>query len=516
MKTILKAVSIRDFKKLEKIDLAFNGNSYFLMGNNGAGKSSLIQAIRIALNLEETADNLVTEGKDKGSISLDFERDGVTYNVLVKLKETKDGITFDVTNKDGGAKLKSPKTFLTAAAGPYVDIFEVLKNQDTAAGRKANEEFFLKLANLSPDIIKKFADDIAAKENTRTVVGRNRDIAAGYVAKMRDEVNPEKYNEKKDLKPLYDANQEYLNKHKLNAAENARAIEAKYALFDKSDLIKERSDLLVLDSKLMEIKGSKSRGEDMAQSLNNEKKENLARIAAMQARNEQIDADLKDIDSKIEDLNKKADALLASVTRGLGEVDELLATIDAKNKAIKEEKQQAILDEVKRVGEHNLDVEAKAKAILDAAVKEMTDWNTAVDNANQYRMKVEEAENLEKEWFALQQSVVDLRTERRNYIMTGVFPIPGMKYDEDKGQVTYNDLILSDKLMSTGNIIRLGVALNAAYNPNGVNMLAIPNASLMDDANLNEAINELKEHDMFGLFEIVERDGDGELHIEVI
>lgn len=516
MKTILQAVSIRNFKKIDKIDLDLTGDSYLLTGPNGVGKSSVIQAIMMALNLEPVTDNLVTKGKDKGEIVLRMKRDEHEYSSTIKLRETKESIIFEVVDETKGVKVKGgPKTFLTAAAGPYVDIFKILNNQETAVGRKENEDFFLKLANLDPDKIEYYKTTLLAKESVRTATGRTRDSLQGYVAETRDKVQPEVYKEKKALDPVYAESQEFFNKNRKNISEETAKIEAAYKpkFIDKTELVKKQGELSVISEKYVSYIEAEKRGKEKLAELENAHTEITEQIKALQDKVGLILVDIADTKAK---LSKVKDTILelANNESELADIKKKIETVDADNDKILDEQNQKITEAVKSVIAHNNETEAVGKEKLAVAVKAITEYNEAVDAADVYRKKLQESIDADELWRKQQQEILDIRKERTDYIMTGVFPIPDMKYDEENLQIVYQGMPLSDQLMSTGQIIKLGVALNTAYNPDGVNILAIPNASLLDEQNMKDTMAILKDHQMIGLFELVTP--KGKLEIEVI
>jgi len=525
MKTILQAVSIRNFKKIDNLDLDLTGDSYLLTGPNGVGKSSVIQAIMMALNLEPVTDNLVTKGKDKGEIVLRMKRDEHEYSSTIKLRETKDQIIFDVMDETKGIKVKGgPKTFLTAAAGPYVDIFKILSNQSTAAGRKENEDFFLKLANLDPDKVEYYRTTLAAKETTRTATGRLRDSLQGYVAETRDKVQPEVYKEKKDLKPLYDEHHAEINAAKWIESEKVAEVDKEYqgkmkAFIDDADLKEVHLSLQAEKNELEKWKNNLSLGNDKMMESINQANSIQEQIKALQAqltdviqKRTKISEGIKMCEEKVYELSPVIEKI-QRVESDLAKISEENAIIKAENSLLNDQVVNAIEKVRQQVREHNNELENTAKENLAIKVKELTAWNEAVDAADVYRRKLQESIDAEELWKEQQQEILDIRKERTDYIMTGVFPIPEMKYDEDKLQIVYQGMPLSDQLMSTGNIIKLGVALNTAYNPDGVNILAIPNASLLDEQNMKDTLAILKEHEMIGLFELVKPKGNLEITV---
>lgn len=525
MKTILTALNVKNYKTLENINLKFGEHSFILKGVNGAGKSSLMQSLLTAMGVEKADAEMVMHGKDKSTIELKFKRDSEEYVALVKLDAKKGTDKVEVTHADGRVVKGGPITFLKAAFGPHVEIDKVLERQTYAEGRRENERMFLTLAKLDVDKLEKMTNEIKDKEKIRTATGQNRDNAEGYVNKTRDLVNTEKYKAEKDLTPLYDEHHASLNAAKWNDAEKIEEVKKQYEprfgkLTDVGDLKEQQFALQADKNELDKWKNNKSIGEaqlndnlEKCKNIELEIKKLQEELEQTKSKQVKINEGLETCKAKIEEFSPVLDKI-AEIEEALDKVNVENEEVEKSNKIIQSELDAATNACRRDVVSHNNDLEEKAKAELEVKVAELNEWNKQVQAAREYLKQLNLFEQLKELWDEQQQEIMNLRSKRTNYIMTGVFPIPDLQYDEEALEITYKGLPLSQKLMSAGEMVLLGIAINAAYNPNGSNVMCIPNAMLLDNKNKQSVMKIMKEEGYFGLFEEVSESET--LQIEVL
>lgn len=161
----IQTVNIKSFKKLKDFKAEINGNNVFLMGENGEGKSTIIQAIKVALGDQS---NIPPNGVGEWTVVTTKETG--TYQFRVKVKEGK--ATVEVTSPDG---LKDDKkgTLATLIGAIKFNIDEFVSWSETTAGQKKQVEIYKSF--LDPEIIKEL-DVLKAKvkslEVERTDTGK--------------------------------------------------------------------------------------------------------------------------------------------------------------------------------------------------------------------------------------------------------------------------------------------------------------------------------------------------------
>lgn len=116
----IEKVTIKNFKGLESVDVTVGGHNVYLVGGNGVGKSSFIDAIWLALTGKKLPSEATKDGAKKGLIEVDLG----DYIARLKLSKGKTP-TFELEEKGGEEKdgeivpklVKAPRTFLNDAIG---------------------------------------------------------------------------------------------------------------------------------------------------------------------------------------------------------------------------------------------------------------------------------------------------------------------------------------------------------------------------------------------------------------
>ena len=114
----IQSIVLTNYKKHAALALQINGNSFILCGGNGAGKSSILQAIDHMIANSELADDAITEGEEAGSIELLCAANGDTYKVVRRF--TKKGLGRYELRKDAG---NGRFDMLTPAQERFAEIF---------------------------------------------------------------------------------------------------------------------------------------------------------------------------------------------------------------------------------------------------------------------------------------------------------------------------------------------------------------------------------------------------------
>ena len=175
----VQRVRIKNFKAIKEIDKDIDGKSIFLLGENGRGKSSFIQAINIALgNSKVIPEDMTGEG------IVDVTKDGQPYSFAFKTgKDGKPKLTVTLPN---GLK-EEKKGIIGGIVGSLsFDINEFVKLSESTAGRKKQVEEFKKL--LPQDFInglKEFETKVVNLYDERTEVGRKMTTLEGFIKESK-------------------------------------------------------------------------------------------------------------------------------------------------------------------------------------------------------------------------------------------------------------------------------------------------------------------------------------------
>ena len=206
----VEKVVIKEFKILENFETEVQGNHILIMGDNGVGKSSLIQFMEIALGKQT---NVPPMAKGEGTVFVN--KDGQTFQFGVKLKDGKPVVT--VTSPDG-LKDSRKGTIAGIVGAIEFNIDEFCELSKTTSGRKKQVEIFKSF--LPADVktsLNNYEAHIKASYDERTEVNRLLKEKEGYIKTHRlypvIGVQKFEYKEMKELlsglKTMHEANQKF-------------------------------------------------------------------------------------------------------------------------------------------------------------------------------------------------------------------------------------------------------------------------------------------------------------------
>lgn len=195
------SVDIENFKNLEKKHIDIGGKSIMVIGKNGAGKSSFIQALMSPLNSKLLPTEAVKKGEEKAKISITIG--GEMYGehqeyILDMFFSTKNQAgRLSVTNKNGES-VKSPASFIKSLIGNV--SFDVMKwlNQD----KKGKLETIKQLTGVSVDLDKIDIEIKNKKETRKYKKQRSEDLEAILSNHAFSNEEIERYSTQIDLMPI--------------------------------------------------------------------------------------------------------------------------------------------------------------------------------------------------------------------------------------------------------------------------------------------------------------------------
>ncbi|MGC9435171.1 MAG: AAA family ATPase [Methanomicrobiales archaeon] len=199
---LLNRLHMENFKRFRDEEITFHDGITGIVGNNGAGKSTVVEAILFALygvrssSLESDYLVSATAGeKEKCAVSLDFNADGVPYTVTRTFRKTASSIQHhaqlvmgeDTLLADGVSRVEEeipriigtgPRDFLNTIYSGQKDLLALL--DDKPAERK---KWFMHVLGI--DVLKEEGDRAIAEEIKR------KEERMGKIRYYLDEVNPE-------------------------------------------------------------------------------------------------------------------------------------------------------------------------------------------------------------------------------------------------------------------------------------------------------------------------------------
>jgi DNA repair exonuclease SbcCD ATPase subunit len=157
-------------KNLKAIEIRPNGELVPVCGDNGAGKTSVLDSIWFALGGKEALKGVsqpIRKGQKSAKVRIDFG------DMVVQRSWTEKDTYLTVTTKDG-AKYPSPQAMLDTLVGRLSFDPLAFSNMDngSADGKRKQREELIKLVDLNIDLLK-WSRDRQDAVDSRAMLGRN-------------------------------------------------------------------------------------------------------------------------------------------------------------------------------------------------------------------------------------------------------------------------------------------------------------------------------------------------------
>lgn len=244
------SLEIENVKKIRAAHIVPTDNVIQIQGDNAAGKSSVLDAITMALKGgKEIPEIPIREGADKGGITMEFEDFTVIRNFTPK------GSTLKIESKEGG-NISSPQTFLDKLVGRI--SFDPLQfiNQDDTKQRKV----LMELIGVDVDALDKKEKEVY---DERTLKGRElkaQEVVTkeiNYWPEIRETEEIKISDMAKKLEEAIEHNQDIANREAANEKLKETAIKDR----DRIKELQEEIDRLTvsLETKRVEYKAEKQK-----------------------------------------------------------------------------------------------------------------------------------------------------------------------------------------------------------------------------------------------------------------
>ena len=199
-------LKIKNLYGIEELDL--DGKSIELVGSNGVGKSSVLDAIRLALTNNSKRKYIVKKGETEGSVYVELDN-GIT----IDRKKRTDKSDYKSIKDGTGNEINSPETFLK-------DIFTPLQLEPVeflSMSEQEQNRILLNLIKFDKDkrqfIAEKFGEEIDWVDYSNSILEILNEIQSkeGKYYQTREEINRNARNEQaivndiaKDIPENYD------------------------------------------------------------------------------------------------------------------------------------------------------------------------------------------------------------------------------------------------------------------------------------------------------------------------
>lgn len=436
-----------------------SGKSVEITGRKGAGKTSVIDAIRYALTNSSSRDWIIKNGETEGEIIVETDS-----GLSIDRKARSNKADF-VSVKENGNKVTKPETFLKTIITPLqlnpIEFTQMTKNEQNRA--------ILDLIEFDWDlnwIKEQFGEIPQGVDYEQNILQVLNDIQAenGVYFQSRQDINREIRNKRafvadiaKDIPAGYDAEK-----------------------WKNYDLSTKYSELM----KIKDENGKIERAKAFKDNYNN-------KIRGLEA-NKEID-----ISAAEKSINAERDSLNSTISRLTAEIqsanEKLLALDNKLQDKIKIAEAnfnvaKAKLDSDIGIANKFINLEIKSTATLQ---NEIDTAETMIKHLNEYdRMKnmQNEIENLQARSEEFTRKIELARTLPGTILQTATLPVEGLSVEN--GIPLINGLPISNR--SDGELLELCVDI-AINNPSGLQIILIDGAEKLDDTSRNKLYAKCKE-----------------------
>lgn len=398
---IVKKLELVNFQVFKEFNADFDGNVYFITGDNELGKSTILKAIGALLT--GNRDAVLKNGESKGFAKMIVGDDGEEYEVELKFTKANPRGTLSIKSKTTGMKSDNVSMLQKIFGYTDFDAVEFSRWSETAEGRRKQIEVVKSL--LPEEVRTRIAEidtTVAGLKTERT--GVNRDLktyksisdAAGQGLTTQD---LKTYAKQKDITELMK-----------EQAENAQLIEKAKTV--RSALEQRKKQLEEIPERLAEAKATYEKAIEEAKKAI-ERTEKLYKEAIAQIESEKADYEAR-----------KANA------------EKWLANYEENNP-----EKLDTAEQLRKAEEHN----KKAAKVAD------------------YLSKKKQADDKKAEAEKMDSEIEELSAEREKLISSAKLPISGLSFSDDG--LVLNDVPFVAGKVSDSQIMEVAAKLIIASNP---------------------------------------------------
>jgi len=483
---IIKKLELKNFQVIENFTADFDGNVYFLRGDNELGKSTILKAIGALLTGQR--DEILRNDTEKGFAKMIVGNDGEEYEVALSFTKANPRGTLQIKQKNTGFTTENVSMIQKIFGYNDFDAVEFARWSETAEGRRKQIEAVKSmLPQEVRERIKNIDTEVAKTKAERTDVSR-------------------------DLKT-----------YKTMAQEAAKGLK-------ESDFVEFAQP--IDGTEILSIEKDRAALNEKAKTVAAKKTEREAALAEIPQR---IEKATKNHENKVNELNAKGESIITEKNNALEKAkrtyEEALKNIqdDAARKIEdlqkEREKENNDFSEIMKVIENDkVDFTVKknnATAWLANFEKEKATWkNTGFENVkyhnemaakvSDYNTKKAKLVEVQTDYNAKDEKIKNLTGERENLIKSAKLPIEGLTFDEDG--LVLNGVPFAVGQVSDSQIMEVAVKMIIATNSK-TKVFRIARGESLGAKRLNEIVRIAKKNGFQGFIEEVKR-GQDELTVE--
>lgn len=452
---IIKKLELSNFQVIKEFNADFEGNVYFITGDNELGKSTLLKAIGALLT--GNRDAVLRNGEDKGFAKMVVGDDGEEYDVELRFTKANPRGTLSIKQKTTGMRSDNVSMLQKVFGYTDFDAVEFSRWSETAEGRRKQIEVVKSL--LPEEVRTRIAEidtTVAGLKTERT--GVNRDL--------------------KTYKSISDAAGQGLTTQDLKTYAKPK---------DITELMKEQQE----NAKLVEkAKGVRLRME--------ERKGKLAEIPArLTTAKDSYNKSIVAAKKAIEEAKKAIEEAEKTYKQTVSDIEE--EKKDYEEKITNAEKW---LTDYEALNPNNFDTEKQ--------LKEAEEHNKKAAKVADYLSKKKQADDKKAEAEKMDSEIAELSAEREKLISSAKLPISGLSFSDDG--LVLNDVPFVAGKVSDSQIMEVAAKLIIASNPT-VKVFRIARGESLGEKRLQAIIEIAKKNGFQGFIEEVKR-GQDDLLIE--
>lgn len=157
----IKKLELLNFQVIKEFNADFEGNVYFITGDNELGKSTLLKAIGAMLT--GNRDAVLRNGEDKGFAKMVVGDDGEEYDVELRFTKANPRGTLSIKQKTTGMRSDNVSMLQKVFGYTDFDAVEFSRWSETADGRRKQVEY---VRALLPENVQKRIAEIDAEVTT--------------------------------------------------------------------------------------------------------------------------------------------------------------------------------------------------------------------------------------------------------------------------------------------------------------------------------------------------------------
>lgn len=462
----IKRLELLNFQVIEKFEADFDGNVYFVTGDNELGKSTLLKAIGALLTGQR--DDVLRNGASKGFAKMVVGDDGEEYDVQLSFTEANPRGTLTIKQKTTGMATNNVSMLQRIFGYQDFDAVEFSRWSETAEGRRKQ------IAVVKSLLPEKVRNRIAEIDETVTTMkaertGVNRDVktfAALYesIEKQLDPGDVEKYAAPVDVTEL-------MERQKTNAQliEKAKSVRA---------MLAQRIDQIAAIPGRIEAEKAKAVETT---------KVYADKVAAAKAAYEQAVAEQRAAETKIAETYK---AIVAGIESEKADLENRKANAE---------------DWLKRYEANNPE-----KTDVPALLADAEAHNKRYNLVCQFKEKKQQFEAVKAKAEKMDSDIDKLASERAWLIASAELPIDGLSFTDDG--LTLNGVPFVPGKVSDSQTMEIAAKLVIASNPK-VKVFRIARGESLGQKRLETIIDIARRNGFQGFIEQVQR-GQTEMMVE--